>query len=390
MDMAANMSGQSENADEPAVLPRYRIAVLMVDDQAMVCEGVRRMLLSETDIDFHSCQDPLRAQLMAEEIQPSLILQDLVMPQRDGLSMLDLFRQTPATRLVPVVMLSTKEEPQTKAQAFARGASDYIVKLPDKIELIARIRHHAGGYIAQLQRDAAFRALEASEHKLAALNQDLEAEVAKSDRLLLNILPAEVAAELKRSGRFEPELRDNVAVMFTDFTAFTRVAERFTPRELVEQLNQCFSAFDAIVSRCHLEKLKTIGDGYLCVAGLTDSSPAALDDMIEAAVEISDYCRRRKQAKEAAGETYWDVRVGIHIGPVVAGVVGVSKFAFDVWGDTVNLASRLEAGSEPGRINVSHAVYERIAARWSCEPRGLLPVKNKQSVEMFFVNGRLT
>lgn len=370
-------------------LARYRITVLMVDDQVMVGESVRRMLLGEPDIGFHYCQNPLHAQTMAEQIQPTLILQDLVMPQLDGIAMLDLFRQTPATKEVPVVMLSTKEDPEIKAKAFEHGASDYIVKLPDKIELIARIRHHAGGYIAQLQRNAAFLALEVSENKLAILNRELEAESAKSDRLLLNILPAKVAAELKQSGKVEAELHENVVVMFTDFTGFTRVAEQFTPRELVEQLNECFSAFDAITTRYHLEKLKTIGDGYLCVAGLTESNPNALEDMLAAAVEIRDYSHQRRQDRESTGKAYWEVRIGIHVGPVVAGVVGVSKFAFDVWGDTVNLASRLEAASEPGRINVSRAVHDRISARWSCEPRGMLPVKNKQDTEMFFVNGRL-
>ena len=377
-----------EAADAPG-LSRYQITVLMVDDQAMFGEGVRRMLLSETDIGFHYCQNPLEAQELAEQVQPTLILQDMVMPQLDGIAMLDLFRNAPATRQVPVVMLSTKEDPEIKAKAFAHGASDYIVKLPDKIELIARIRHHAGGYIAQLQRNAAFRALEASESKLAILNRDLAAESAKSDRLLLNILPAKVAAELKQSGKVEAELHENVAVMFTDFTGFTRIAEGYSPQELVGQLNECFSAFDAIVTRYRLEKLKTIGDGYLCVAGLSEPRADALDDMISAAVEIRDYSSRRRAEREAnGGSAYWDVRVGVHIGPVVAGVVGVSKFAFDVWGDTVNLASRLEAASEPGRINVSRAVYDRIGTRWVCEPRGLLPVKNKQNTEMFFVDAR--
>ncbi len=368
--------------------PDAAIVVLMVDDQAMLGESVRRMLADQADIAFHYCQDPLLAQQRAAQLHPTLILQDLVMPQRDGLTMLDLFRADPLTRDVPVVMLSTKEEAETKARCFAHGASDYLVKLPDRVELIARIRHHAGGYIARLQRDAAFRALEASERQLAQLNSELATEVARSDALLLNIMPAKVAQELKRSGKVDAELHEDVCVMFTDFTGFTRITEQFTPRELVAQLNQCFSEFDAIVTRHRLEKLKTIGDGYLCVGGLTETQADALEQMVSAAVEIRDYSCRRKAEREAAGAPYWDVRIGIHIGPVVAGVVGVSKFAFDVWGDTVNLASRLEAASEPGRINVSLPVYERIAARWECEQRGLLPVKNRPGMEMFFVNQR--
>lgn len=371
---------------DAAELARYRqITVLMVDDQMIVGESVRRMLLGEPDIAFHFCQDSLAAEQLAESLRPTLILQDLVMPQRDGLAMLERYRANPSTQQVPVVMLSTKEEPEIKAQCFALGASDYIVKLPDRVELIARIRHHGNGYLAQLQRNAAFRALEASEHKLAGLNRELEAEAARSDRLLLNILPARVAAELKRAGKVAAELHENVTVMFTDFTAFTRVAENYTPQELVRQLNECFSAFDSIVGRHGLEKLKTIGDGYLCVGGLSEPDPAALDETVAAALEIRDYCLERKTEQEAGGRSYWGVRIGIHVGPVVAGVVGVSKFAFDVWGDTVNIASRLEAAGEPGRVNVSREVYERVGERWPCQARGVMPVKNKAGMEMYFV-----
>jgi class 3 adenylate cyclase len=344
------------------------------------------MLMGEPDFTFHHCVDPQQVERVVRDTQPTLILLDIQMPQRDGFAVLDALRRQPATRQIPVIMMSTREEPETKAMSFARGAHDYIVKMPSRIELMARIRHHARGYVAQLERDAAFFALEKSREALAQANQELQAEMAKSDRLLLNILPARIAAELKQNGSVAGVLHDDVAVMFTDFSGFTRVAVEFTPGELVAHLNECFSEFDAISLRHRLERLKTIGDGYMCIGGLAEHD--SLEDVLDAAVEMRDYVLRRKAREELTGRAYWSIRIGIHIGPVVAGVVGISKFAFDVWGSAVNLASRLESASEPGRINVSRAVYERIADDWECQPRGLLPVKNHPDVEMFFVEGR--
>lgn len=152
----------------------YTIIVLLVDDQAMVAEAVRRALEGSEDIDFHYCQDPTKAVKMANEIRPTLILQDLVMPEIDGLMMVRFFRANPTTAQVPIIVLSTKEEPEIKSKAFGMGANDYIVKLPDKIELIARIRYHSQAYINQKQRDEAFLALQESQERLAAANKELE------------------------------------------------------------------------------------------------------------------------------------------------------------------------------------------------------------------------
>lgn len=155
-------------------LQDYRLNVLLVDDQAMVAEAVRRALDGTEDIFFHYCQDPTKAVKMANELRPTLILQDLVMPEVDGLMMVRFFRANPATAQVPIIVLSTKEEPEIKSKAFSMGANDYIVKLPDKIELIARIRYHSQAYISQKQRDEAFRALQESQERLAAANKELE------------------------------------------------------------------------------------------------------------------------------------------------------------------------------------------------------------------------
>jgi len=156
------------------LLHKFRITVLLIDDQPMIAEAVRRSLTSEEDIDFHYCQDPTKAIQMALEVKPTVILQDLVMPEIDGLMMVRFFRVKPETAQVPIIVLSTKEQAEIKSQAFSLGANDYLVKLPDKIELIARIRHHSKAYISELERDEAFRALKESERKLAEANKILQ------------------------------------------------------------------------------------------------------------------------------------------------------------------------------------------------------------------------
>jgi phosphoserine phosphatase RsbU/P len=183
-------------ASPPAVAERP-VTVLLIDDQAIVGESVRRMLAAETDIQFHFCQDPTRAIALANSVQPTVILQDLVMPEIEGLQLLKFFRANAATRQTPMIVLSSKEEPVIKAQAFALGANDYLVKLPDKVELIARIRHHSGGYIHLLERDEAYRRLEQSQKQLAA-------ELAQAARYVESQLPARLQGDVRIDWRFVP------------------------------------------------------------------------------------------------------------------------------------------------------------------------------------------
>jgi sigma-B regulation protein RsbU (phosphoserine phosphatase) len=175
----------------------HTIKVLLVDDQAMIGEAVRRMLVTDSDIEFHFCSDPTKAVQMAMELSPTVILQDLVMPEMDGLTLVKFYRANPKTRDIPLIVLSTREEPTTKAEAFGLGANDYLVKLPDKVELIARIRYHSAGYIAQLQRNEAYQALLESQKKLAA-------ELAEAAAYVRSLLPAPLTGEQKAEWRFIP------------------------------------------------------------------------------------------------------------------------------------------------------------------------------------------
>ncbi len=206
-----------------------------------------------------------------------------------------------------------------------------------------------------------------------------------SENLLLNILPSETAEELKKSGKVQAEKFDSVTVLFTDFRGFTRLAGNLSPEKLVERVDYYFSKFDEIMEKHHLEKIKTIGDSYMCVGGLHSHKADHPLKMMLAAFEISAFvgdCKKRGSKNEIC----FDMRIGINTGPVVAGVVGRKKFAYDIWGDTVNIASRMQTNSEAGKINVSEYTYELIKDSFVCEYRGEFEVKNKGLMKMYYVN----
>ena len=214
----------------------------------------------------------------------------------------------------------------------------------------------------------------------------IEKEREKSDRLLLNILPEETAAELKEKGRATPRHYEMVSVLFTDFKGFTMVAESLTAEEVVMELDKCFLEFDRIAEKHNLEKIKTIGDAYMCAGGLPVANSTNPADAVAAALEIRDFMETERKKRAAGGESYWQLRIGINTGPVVAGVVGKNKFAYDIWGDAVNIASRMESSGEPGKVNISGATYELVKDRFVCSYRGKVAAKNKGEIDMYFVD----
>lgn len=213
-------------------------------------------------------------------------------------------------------------------------------------------------------------------------NALLEKEKSRSDHLLLNILPAEVAEELKEKGDAEAKHYDEVSVLFTDFVDFTGTAEHMPPQDLVKELHECFTAFDAIMERNGLEKIKTIGDAYMAVCGLPNKDNLHAQRTVQAALEIKEFIAARNRTMRS-----FHIRIGVNSGPVVAGIVGVKKFAYDIWGDTVNTAARMEQHGAPGEVNISKNTYDLVKDQFRCIPRGPLTVKNKGEVEMFFVEG---
>jgi class 3 adenylate cyclase/tetratricopeptide (TPR) repeat protein len=209
-----------------------------------------------------------------------------------------------------------------------------------------------------------------------------------SDGLLRNILPEEVANELKQKGHADARHFDRVTILFTDFKDFTRVSEQLSPQELVEELNVCFKAFDGIISARGIEKIKTIGDAYMCAGGLPDPRSSTTADVVHAGLAMQEFMRQRKAERDAQGRPAFEMRLGIHTGPVVAGIVGVRKFQYDIWGDTVNTASRLESSGEVGRVNISGSTHALVNGdpAFRFVARGPVQAKGKGAMEMFFVD----
>ena len=220
---------------------------------------------------------------------------------------------------------------------------------------------------------------------IKATNKIIEKEKHRSDNLLLNILPEETAHELKENGKVLAKKFESVTVLFTDFKGFTQYAENLSPEKLVESVDFYFSKFDEIMGKYDLEKIKTVGDAYMCAGGLPFATEDHAHKMVEAAFEIADFVNESKKI-HAANEIRFDIRIGINTGPVVAGVVGSRKFSYDIWGDTVNIASRMESNSEPGKINISANTYELIKDTFDCDYRGEIEVKNRGMMKMYFVN----
>jgi len=359
-------------------LTQHPVSVLLVDDQAIVGEAVRRMLAPERDIMFHYCQDPTRAMAMAVEVSATVILQDLVMPQCEGLELVQFYRANPPTQDIPVIVLSTKEEAVTKAEAFSVGANDYLVKLPDRVELVARIRYHSKGFSNLLQRNEAYQAMQAGLERLRV-------EREKSERLLLNVLPKAIAERLKQGQTNIADSYAEATVLFADICGFTSISSRLPPAEIVGMLNEIFSAFDVLATRSGLEKIKTIGDAYMLAAGIPVPRPDHAEAVAGMALGMLGEIRR---FNEQSGEPL-RLRIGIHSGPVAAGVVGKDKFIFDLWGDTVNIASRMESHGLPGEVHVSEATADRLRGRFELEARGEIPIKGKGPMRTFIVKRAL-
>lgn len=209
-------------------------------------------------------------------------------------------------------------------------------------------------------------------------------EKKRSESLLLNILPAETARELKQFGKVEAVKSDAVTVMFSDFVDFSRQSELLEPERLVKGIDYYFKGFDRIITKYGLEKIKTIGDSYMCASGLPTPNKYHALNMVKAAIEMIDFVEKSKNLDN--GLPHFEMRIGIHSGPVIAGIVGIRKWQFDIWGNTVNIAARMESASEPGKINLSETTYQEIKEHFHCEYRGEIQVKKGGSFKMYFLS----
>jgi class 3 adenylate cyclase len=241
-------------------------------------------------------------------------------------------------------------------------------------------------FLVRLRLRRIQRRAEMLEKEVVVRTQELQVEKQKSEELLLNILPYDVAEELKESGISKAKKYNEVTVLFADFKGFTKIASVTEPEELVSEIDYCFRAFDEIITRHDLEKIKTIGDAYLCVGGIHDNNNPQANEVVLAALEIQAFMEERKYQRSIENLFFFEIRLGLHTGPIVAGIVGLKKFAFDIWGDTVNTASHIESSSAVGCVNISEDTYKIISEDFECSSRGEIEIKNKGPMSLFFVN----
>ena len=235
-----------------------------------------------------------------------------------------------------------------------------------------------------------YRLKNRSARELAVKNDLIETERRRAEDLLLNILPASVAEELKTAGKAKARRYEEATICFTDFKGFTKISQSLSPEEVVEELHTCFVAFDEIIGRYGLEKIKTIGDAYMFAGGIPQVDAQHAHKVVRAALEILEFMEEYNERKDLEGKPRFEIRIGVHSGPVVAGIVGDRKFAYDIWGDAVNTAARVEQTSEPGRLNISEDTYRLVRDEFDFEERGLISAKHKGKLRMYFVEQKQT
>jgi class 3 adenylate cyclase/signal transduction histidine kinase len=343
--------------------------ILVVDDNA----SNRGLLLRRLEREGHQAIEA-RSGRQALEIldteEVDLILLDLMMPDMNGLQVLERLKTEERLRDIPVIMISGLRETSSVIRCIEAGAEDYLSKPFDQVLLRARIN-------ACLERKRWH------DRELGYLVQ-LKAEKEKSDALLRSILPGQIVGRLNDGEVVIADRFENVTILFCDLVGFTKLAARIAPGQLVENLNQIFSAFDTLAVSLGVEKIKTIGDAYMAAAGLPEVRPDHAEVMGELALrmlETLEFLNRNAKIQFRA-------RIGMHTGPVVAGVIGRNKFIYDVWGDTVNVASRLETCSLPGRIQVSDEVRGALEHCYEFEPRGVIHLRGKGRMTTAFLTAR--
>jgi adenylate cyclase len=327
-------------------------------------------------------QNGNRAIQNAEYAQPDLILMDIMMPEMSGFDACRILKSQESTQKIPIIFMTALTDTVDKVKGFKLGAADYITKPIQREEVLARVKSHIK--ICKLQRQLQLQNQQCQQQadELAKRNDLIAQEKEKSDKLLLNILPVRVANDLKETGKTEPEVFDNVTVFFSDIVGFTKISSQLETPVLINELNSIFTTFDNIIEQHQCERIKTMGDAYLAVCGMPEINPNHAENIINSAIDIVDYLTERNKTVNIQ----WKVRIGIHTGKVIGGVVGVKKYIYDVFGDTVNTASRMESNSEPMKINISETTYQMVKNKYKAIAREALSVKGKGNMNMYFID----
>lgn len=345
-----------------------KIKVLIIEDDDFIAMVYEDQLSDVQNIEFELDRYSLMNEGLKalETNEYDVLLLDLNLPDSDFRNTIDSIPKI--SYKLPVVIMTSANDELLALKTMNKGGQDYLVK--DKLNRTLFIR----SILYSIERHT--------------LRHELQEEKDKTERLLKNILPESIAEELKTFGQITARHYDKVSVMFVDFADFTKFSSKMNPSQLVDDLHSYFSAFDEVIEQLKLEKIKTIGDAYMVAGGIPTPSHDHIERMVEAAFEIMKLIEEKGAKRKDNGESYWRARIGIHVGPAVAGVVGSRKFTYDIWGDTVNTASRIETNSEVGKINVSETIYQELknSKKYSFESRGQIEAKGKGKLEMYFVH----
>jgi adenylate cyclase len=326
--------------------------ILLIEDEPANIQTLST-LLKERGYQINIATNGRQAFEVLERIRPDLILLDIMMPEMDGFETCRRIKASTAWREIPIIFLTAKTDTADIVRGFELGAVDYVAKPFNAHELLARVNTH-------LTLDYLYR---------------------ENERLLLNVLPASIANKLKHQVGIIAERSDDASVLFADIVGFTSLSARLSPTELIESLNRVFSGFDELADHHKLEKIKTIGDGYMVAGGLIEQNTDHLAAMATMALAMHENVRKLNSAFGGL-----NLRIGLQVGSVIAGVIGIRKFIYDVWGDTVNTASRLESHGAPGRTHVSETVFKRLQGRFAFEARGTIELKGRGPMNTYFLD----
>jgi class 3 adenylate cyclase/CheY-like chemotaxis protein len=392
--------------------------IVIAEDSRVPAMILKKALESRGHV-VHWGADGVLALALTREHRPAILISDVEMPQMDGHALCRAVKSDPELRHIPVLMLTSLSATSDILAGLREGADAYVTKPYEPAHVLERIDHllaqdpaadrpgeplelDYGG--ERLRLDVSRRQLLnlllstyenilqqnsklAEMHRdLADANRQVEESLRKTRELLYRVFPRQIADELADRGASEPRHFEAVTVLFTDFVGFTKTAETLSPRQLIADLDRYFLRFDQLLAPCGMEKLKTIGDAYMAAAGVPEPTATHAIDAVLFALGLREAVAVIGREQEAAGAPAFPIRIGLHTGPLVAGVIGEQRFLYDLWGDTVNTASRMESKGAPGRINVSAATHALVEPFCECTPRGRIEVKGKGEVEMFFLD----
>ena len=361
--------------------PLPSASLLVVDDG----ESNRDLLSRRLDRQgFHVevAENGRQALQMIRHKKFDLILLDLIMPEMNGYQVLEAIKADKELNSIPVIMISALDEIDSVVRCIEMGAEDYLQKPFNQVILNAKISASLERKRFRDRERAFMLKLQTEQKKLQIEQRKLKIEQQTSEKLLLNILPKAIADRLKKGEHTIAESFSEVTVLFSDLVGFTELSTTIEPCQLVEKLNQIFLAFDKLTEKHQLEKIKTIGDAYMLVGGLPTPRPDHVEAVANMALEMLTTINKINQQANA----HFQIRIGFHTGPVVAGIIGKNKFNYDLWGDTVNIASRMESQGLSGHVQVSEATYQRLKDKFVFERRGPIEIKGKGTMVTYLLH----